>query len=183
MRIVLIGPPGAGKGTQADILHGELGVPHISTGALFRRHIDARTPLGRQASGYLGVGDLVPDQVTADMVHQRLAEPDAQRGFLLDGFPRTLPQARTLAELLRADGHELDAAVEFAVPDEVLTERLLSRGRADDTPETIRNRQEVYRTQTAPLLEFYADILLTVDATGAAADIAEKTLGMLEPRR
>ncbi|MFC1435239.1 adenylate kinase [Streptacidiphilus sp. N1-3] len=182
MRIILIGPPGAGKGTQAALLHSELGVPHISTGVLFRQHVDGQTPLGRQAGRYLDTGDLVPDRITTEMVAQRLAEPDARQGFLLDGFPRTLPQARALSELLAADDHRLDAAVEYTVPDEVLTERLLSRARTDDTPETIRNRQQVYRTQTAPLLRFYADILLTVDAAGPAADIAEKTLGLLRPR-
>jgi adenylate kinase len=179
MRILLIGPPGAGKGTQAALLQDRLGVPHISTGELFRAHADDHTPLGRQAAGYLDSGDLVPDRVTGDMVRLRLTEPDTRRGFLLDGFPRTLPQAHILSEILEADGHRLDAAVEFAVPDEILKQRLLNRGRADDTPETIDNRQEVYRRQTAPLLDFYADILLTVHATGSAAEIADETLALL----
>lgn len=183
MRLVLIGPPGAGKGTQAAILGTALGVPHISTGDLFREHVGGRTPLGRRAAEYLDAGALVPDDVTNAMVRERLAAPDTGRGFLLDGFPRTTAQAGVLAEVLAAEGQQLDAVVEFDVPEDVVVQRLLSRGRTDDTEHVIRHRQEVYRSQTAPLLGYYEDLLLTVPATGPVEDIAEQVLDALDAVR
>ncbi|GAA0929338.1 adenylate kinase [Streptomyces thermoalcalitolerans] len=182
MRLVLIGPPGAGKGTQAAILSRRLGIPHISTGDLFREHVTRRTPLGQEAQRYLDTGELVPDHVTGGMVRRRLAEPDARHGFLLDGFPRTVPQARELAGMLDSAGTALDAVVEFAVPEEVVVARLLKRGRPDDTEDVIRHRQQVYARQTAPLLDHYADILLTVQAVGPVDEITERVIGGL-PRR
>jgi adenylate kinase len=183
MRIVLIGPPGAGKGTQAAILGTALDVPHISTGDLFRDHVGGRTPLGLRASEYLDAGALVPDDVTNAMVRQRLAAPDTGKGFLLDGFPRTTAQATVLAEVLAADGQQLDAVVEFDVPQDVVIQRLLRRGRTDDTEQVVRQRQKVYRAQTAPLLGYYEDLLLTIRATGTVEDIAQQVLDALDSVR
>ncbi len=176
MRLLLVGPPGAGKGTQAAVLSEELGIPHISTGALFREHIDGGTPLGRQVKEYLDVGRLVPDEVTNEMVRERLAEPDAAEGFLLDGFPRNTAQAEVLAGMLREQDAELDAVVELDVPEDEVVERLLTRGRDDDTEDVIRHRQQIYRSETAPLLDFYSDRLVTVHAVGSVEEISERAL-------
>lgn len=176
MRIILIGPPGAGKGTQAVALSERLGVPHISTGDLFRDHVARRTPLGQDAQRYLDTGELVPDHVTGGMVRERLARPDARNGYLLDGFPRTVPQARELSTILSTTGTALDAVLELSAPEEVVVARLLSRGRPDDTEEVVRHRQRVYRDQTAPLLAHYSDILVTVPAVGPVAEITARAL-------
>ncbi|ASR34103.1 adenylate kinase [Prauserella marina] len=178
-RVVLVGPPGAGKGTQAAALSERLGVPHISTGELFRAHVGEQTPLGQEAKRYLDSGDLVPDSVTNEMVRERLAEPDAKRGFLLDGFPRNTKQAEVLGEMLSDADMSLDAAIELQVAEDVLVERLLSRGRSDDTEEVIRRRQQVYRSETAPLLEYYADILVTVDGVGDVDEVSTRVLDAL----
>ncbi|MEW2246296.1 MULTISPECIES: adenylate kinase [unclassified Streptomyces] len=175
MRLVLIGPPGAGKGTQAALLGRRLGVPHVSTGDLFRAHVGDGTPLGRDAQRYLDAGELVPDHITEGMVRHRLAEPDARRGFLLDGFPRTVRQAHALATMLAATGTSLDAVLEFTAPEDVVVDRLLGRGRADDTEEVVRNRLRVYRKQTVPLLAYYADIVLQIPATGTVEEVAAHT--------
>ncbi|WP_042377259.1 adenylate kinase [Streptacidiphilus melanogenes] len=180
MRLVFIGPPGAGKGTQAAMLSSALGVPHISTGDLFRRHRERRTPLGRDAERYLDAGELVPDSVTVDMVRMRLDEPDARHGFILDGFPRTVPQADGLTLLLDGSGVKLDAVVEFTAPEDVLVDRLLARGRQDDAEDVIRNRQRVYHRDTAPVLAYYADLLVSVDAVGGAEQIADEVLTRLQ---
>lgn len=159
--VLLMGPPGAGKGTHAGLLAGHLGVPVISTGDLFRRNIAEGTELGRTAQRYLDAGEYVPDEVTNDMVRDRLAAPDARPGFVLDGYPRTLDQAGVLDEILDAQGRSLDAVVVLQVPVEALVDRLLKRAeiehRSDDTEEVIRRRFEVYHEQTAPLIQFYAD--------------------------
>ena len=182
-RVVLVGPPGAGKGTQAAALSKQLNVPHISTGDLFRAHIAQETPLGLDVKRYLDEGKLVPDAVTNDMVRERLAEPDAADGFLLDGFPRNVGQADVLNEMLAAADTTLDAVVEFRVEEDVVVERLLARGRADDTEEVIRHRLDVYARQTAPLIGFYreADQLVAIDALGAVEDVTERAITALSP--
>ena len=179
MRLVLVGPPGAGKGTQAMRLAERLEVPHISTGDLFRANLSAMTPLGVEAKRYMDAGDLVPDSVTCGMVRARLGEPDARTGFILDGFPRTVPQAHALDAMLDDLGVALDAVVEFAVADEVVVGRLLGRGRSDDTEDVIRNRQKVYRDETAPLLDHYRAKLVSVDAVGSVDEVAQRLVGAL----
>jgi adenylate kinase len=174
-----VGPPGAGKGTQAAVLSKKLGVPHISTGDLFRAHIGQRTELGREVQRYIDAGDLVPDAVTNEMVRQRLQDEDARHGFLLDGFPRNVAQADVLAKILAGEGNSCNAVIEFRVPEEELVQRLLSRGRNDDTEDVIRYRQQVYRQETAPLLDYYRDIVRTVDAVGDVDDVTERVLTAL----
>lgn len=179
MRLVLVGPPGAGKGTQALVLSERLGVPHISTGELFRAHAERATDLGLAAKTYMDRGDLVPDEVTNEMVHRRLEEPDARAGFILDGFPRNAAQADVLKSYLAEQDAELDAVLEFQVPEEVVMERLLARGRNDDSADVIHNRFEVYRSETAPLLEYYADRLLQVDAVGTVDEVTARAIKAL----
>ncbi|MCC8244466.1 adenylate kinase [Saccharothrix luteola] len=179
MRLVLVGPPGAGKGTQAKTLSRELGVPHISTGDLFRAHISEQTDLGKEVQEYLDAGELVPDEVTNEMVRVRLSQPDAAGGFLLDGFPRNTAQAGVLGGMLAAEGQKLDAVLEFRIDEDVVVERLLARGRTDDKEDVIRHRQQVYRTETAPLLDYYADIVVSIDAVGEVDEISERALRAL----
>ena len=181
-RVVLVGPPGAGKGTQSAALRGRLGVPHISTGDLFRRHVGARTRLGHQARSYLESGLLVPDALTNELVRERLSEPDTAGGFLLDGFPRTVKQAELLAKLLAETGDVLDVVVELRVGEDVLMDRLLARGRADDTEDVIRKRQLVYRAETAPLLDHYGDLLVTVDGAGRVGEVTGRIVAALRAR-
>ncbi|MGH3873702.1 MAG: adenylate kinase [Pseudonocardiaceae bacterium] len=182
MRILIVGPPGAGKGTQAAVLSAELGVPHISTGELFRAHVDDETELGRQVKKYLDSGALVPDEITNEMVRERLIETDCRAGFLLDGFPRTVNQAQMLAELLRELDCELDTVLQFEVAEDVVVQRLLARGRDDDTEDVIRHRQRVYREDTAPLLAFYSELLVTVPAAGSVHDVTGRALDALRTR-
>lgn len=182
MRILIVGPPGAGKGTQAAVLGKELGIPHISTGDLFRSHVENDTELGKQVNEYLDSGKLVPDEVTNDMVRQRLTEDDTEDGFLLDGFPRNVSQARVLADMLRDMDAELDAVLQLDVPEEIVVQRLLARGRSDDNEDVIRHRQQVYRDETAPLLDFYADRLVTVPAVGSIEEVTARALDALRTR-
>jgi adenylate kinase len=182
VRILILGPPGAGKGTQAAVLSAELGVPHISTGELFRAHVDDESELGRQVKKYLDAGALVPDEVTNEMVLERLTEDDCRAGFLLDGFPRTVSQARMLADLLRDLDCELDTVLEFDASEDVVVQRLLARGRDDDTEDVIRYRQRVYREETAPLLDFYSDLLVTVPAAGSVHEVTGRALDALRTR-
>jgi adenylate kinase len=174
VRLVLVGPPGAGKGTQAVRLAERLDVPHISTGDLFRANLKDETDLGREAKRYMDAGDLVPDEVTVAMVRERLTHDDAAKGFILDGFPRTRSQAASLGELLAERGEDLDAVVEFQVPEDELVRRLMGRGRDDDTEDVIRRRQQVYRSETAPLLDHYSDRLVSIDAVGSVEEITDR---------
>ncbi|MEE6294357.1 adenylate kinase [Georgenia wangjunii] len=185
-RLVLLGPPGAGKGTQAARLSERLGVPAISTGDIFRSNVAGQTELGRRAQRYMDAGEYVPDEVTNDMVRARLAEPDASDGFLLDGYPRTQDQVRELDAMLSAHGHDLDAVVELTADTDAVVERLLKRaaeqGRADDTDVVIRRRLEVYREQTEPLAGAYEErgLLVRVDGMGEMDAVTERLLAALE---
>ena len=179
MRLVLLGPPGAGKGTQAAILTEKLGVPHISTGDLFRANIGEGTPLGKEAKEYIDAGKLVPTDVTARMVEDRLSQDDAAEGFLLDGFPRTVEQADLLAEMLERHGVKLDGVINYQVDEDTVVERMLGRGRADDNEETIRTRLQVYRNETTPLIDHYGDAVISIKAEGSVEEINEATLKAL----
>ena len=180
MRVVLLGPPGAGKGTQAQKLSEKLGVPQISTGDLFRDNISQGTKLGLEAKRYLDAGDLVPSDLTNALVADRISQPDAAHGFILDGYPRSVEQAEALRKLLEAQGTEIDAVLEFQVCEEELLKRLKERGRADDTEEVIHNRMQVYRDETEPLLEYYStNNLQAVDAVGTPDEVFARALRAL----
>jgi len=212
MRVVLVGPPGAGKGTQAEFIASHFGVPKISTGDIFRFNVREQTPLGKEAQTYMADGDLVPDELTIAMVRERLAEDDAADGFLLDGFPRTVPQADALRDLLVELDTPIDVALELVVDDDEVVRRLSGRRtcrrcnhiwhvdfdppkiegicdscggeldqREDDRPETVRRRLEVYATQTAPILDHYADLrmLVGIDATGPVESVTERAIDAL----
>jgi adenylate kinase len=190
VRLVLLGPPGAGKGTQAQIIAGELGVPAISTGDIFRANVSGQTELGLEAKVYMDAGDLVPDEITVAMVRDRLAQPDAEVGFLLDGFPRTIAQAEQLRGSLQQLGQHLDRVLELVVEEDELVRRLSGRRmlvdgewvqRDDDRPETVRRRLEVYREQTAPLSGFYDDegLLSRIDAIGTIEEVTARVMAAL----
>ena len=159
MNLLVLGPQGAGKGTQAKRISAEYGIPHISTGDMFRAARDAGTELGRQVAPILAAGELVPDELTVALIRERLGEPDAVEGFVLDGFPRNLAQAGALDEMLASIGKTLDAILFFDIPDSVGIDRALERarleGRDDDTPEVIRRRLEIYHSKTEPVVEHY----------------------------
>lgn len=189
-RVVLFGPPGVGKGTQGGRLAVALGVPAISTGDLFRAHVKNGTELGTRLSALIAAGDYVPDSITNTMLAERLAEPDAAVGFLLDGYPRTADQVAELDRLLALAGTSLDAVLLLAADDDVLEERLLKRaadqGRADDTPEVIRHRLALYHAETEPLVALYdaADLVLRVDGVGTPDEVHERlieVIGQKEP--
>jgi adenylate kinase len=179
VRVVLLGPPGAGKGTQAVKLAEKLEVPHLSTGDLFRENIGNGTELGLEAKRYLDAGDLVPSELTNELVDDRLSKPDTDNGFILDGYPRSVQQAKALDDMLERRGTRLDAVLEFRVSEQVLLERLKARGRADDTDEVILNRMKIYRDETAPLIEYYIDELKTVDAVGPVDEVFARALRAL----
>jgi adenylate kinase len=179
VRVVLLGPPGAGKGTQAEKLAEKLQIPHISTGELFRSNIQDGTKLGLEAKRYLDAGDLVPSELTNQLVDDRLNHSDAANGFILDGYPRSVEQAKALHDMLGRRGTDIDAVVEFRVSEDELLTRLKGRGRADDTEEIILNRMKVYNAETAPLLEYYSDELKTVDAVGELDEVFARALQAL----
>jgi len=164
-RLIFLGPPGAGKGTQAQLLAQQLGIPHIATGDILREAIAAGSELGQKAQAYVERGELVPDTLLADLIRERLNQPDAQQGWILDGFPRNVNQAQFLEQLLGELGQQYDRVLNLDVPDEVLVERLLARGRKDDTEATIQRRLDVYREQTAALIDYYRqrDSFCTID--------------------
>jgi adenylate kinase len=186
MRIILMGPPGAGKGTQAKVIAERLSVPAVSTGDIFRANVSAETELGLEAKRYMDAGDYVPDEVTNAMVRDRIAEDDAAQGFLLDGYPRTVAQVAELDAMLADAGQSLDAVVVLTVDKEEVVQRLLKRAqaedRSDDTEEVMRYRQDVYAEQTAPLIETYAErgLLVEVDGMGAVADVTARVFDALE---
>lgn len=187
-RLIIVGPPGAGKGTQAGRIAVNYGVPAISTGDIFRKNVAEGTPLGQQAKAIMDAGDYVPDSLTNELVKSRLAEPDAVHGFLLDGYPRTLGQVEYLDALLAEDGVALDAVIQLVADQDELVRRLLKRsneqGRADDNEETIRRRQEVYLEQTAPIVAAYAarGLVLEVDGLGDVAAVGDRIAAALDSR-
>ncbi len=214
MRLVLVGPPGAGKGTQAHFIASHLSIPRISTGDIFRYNVTNHTELGAQAKEFMDRGDLVPDEVTVAMVRDRLGEDDAKEGFLLDGFPRNVPQAETLKKMLAETDIKLTVVLELEVDEDEVVRRLSGRRtcrrcervwhvlydppsregicddcggdlfqRDDDMEEVIRHRIEVYKSQTEPLVAFYAEegILAVIDAAGPVEEITSRALGALEP--
>ena len=180
MRILFVGPPGAGKGTQAARVAERLGIPHVSTGDMFRDHVARGTELGMQVDSIMKAGEYVPDEITVEMLRERVAEPDAKDGFILDGFPRTVGQAEALDGLIGR--HGLDTVVVFEVEEDALVERLLARGRADDTEETIRTRFKVYQEQTAPLLDIYnaRGIIVSIDGIGEVEEVTDRILEALD---
>jgi adenylate kinase len=186
MRIIMMGPPGAGKGTQALTVADHFGIPAISTGDIFRANVSKGTELGRKAKEYMDAGEYVPDEVTNLMVRYRITEPDAEPGFLLDGYPRTLAQVEELDAMIKFTGHELDAVVVLTVDFEELVQRLLRRaeteGRADDTEDVIRRRQELYGEQTEPLIGVYRKRgkLIEVDGTGDVEEVTERIFKALQ---
>ncbi len=177
MKVVFLGPPGAGKGTQAVRIAEKYNVPHISTGDILRAAVKEGTELGKLAKEYMDKGELVPDDVIIGIIRERLSQSDVrERGFILDGFPRTLPQAEALDKMLAELNMPLDKVVYLNVDDEEIVKRLLARGRADDTEEVIRNRLEVYRKQTAPLIDYYSEkgILAEIYGVGEIDEITKK---------
>jgi adenylate kinase len=187
MRVVFLGPPGSGKGTQAQLASKRLGVPSFSTGHMLRAAVKAGTPLGRQSGEVMAKGELVPDETVLALIREAAASPEARSGFLLDGFPRTIPQAESLEKMLSERRQPLDAVVNLVVPDETLVARLTSRGegRADDKPETVRERLRVYREKTEPLVGFYqkGGLLVSVDGVGEVPEVAERIARVLTAAR
>jgi adenylate kinase len=216
MRIVLVGPPGAGKGTQAHVLAKTLSIPHISTGDLFRANISQGTPLGLEAKAYMDAGQLVPDEVTIGMAKDRMLQPDAGNGFLLDGFPRNLGQAKALDEILSEAGIALDGVLDLEVPEDEVVKRIAGRRlcrndgshvyhvdynpplvegvcdecggelyqRGDDTEATVRDRLDVYHTQTEPIIAYYEQqgLVATIPALGKVAEVTERAIEALKQK-
>ena len=170
MNLIFLGPPGSGKGTQAVRLAEEKGWVHLSTGDVLRTAVKAGTDLGRQADGYMTRGELVPDELIIDLIEEKVAAGELANGFILDGFPRTVPQARSLDEMFRKNQIKLDRAILLDVGDEEILKRIMGRaekeGRADDTPEVMRNRLEVYRRQTQPIEDLYREQSVLVSIPG-----------------
>jgi adenylate kinase len=187
-RLLIVGPPGAGKGTQATRIAERLGIPTISTGDIFRANIANQTELGKQVKAIVDAGDYVPDELTNALVTDRLTEADAGAGFLLDGYPRTTDQVRYLTELLAGQGHQLDAVIRLVADEDEIVRRLRQRaveqGRVDDSEEAIRHRQEVYQRETAPLLDMFREqgLLLEVDGLGAVDEVTQRIFAALAER-
>ncbi|MFE9255037.1 adenylate kinase [Streptomyces sp. NPDC006879] len=214
MRIVLVGPPGAGKGTQAAYLAKNLSIPHISTGDLFRANISQGTELGLRAKAFMDAGDLVPDEITIGMAQDRMEQPDAEGGFLLDGFPRNVSQAEALDEMLKTESMKLDAVLDLEVPEEEVVKRIAGRRicrndsahvfhvsytppktegvcdacggelyqRGDDAEGTVRNRLDVYHTQTEPIIDYYKaqGLVVTISALGEVKDVTQRAMDALK---
>lgn len=190
MRIIVLGPPGAGKGTQAVILSEHFNIPHISSGDLFRYHISHQTELGEVAKSFIDKGDLVPSSVTISMINARLSELDAANGFILDGYPRAKDQAIALQEFLalldevQYDVHQpdqgLDAVLSFVISDVEIIKRLEQRGRADDQGDVIKNRLHVYYEQTEPLIQFYGAAIKQIDAVGSTEEVSRRVLKLFD---
>lgn len=185
MRLILFGPPGAGKGTQADFIREKYEVEHISTGDVLREAMKNETEVGLYAKSFMDKGELVPDEVVTEIIRQKISAI-GERGFMLDGFPRTLEQARSLNGILTDAGIGIDAVISLEVPDEEVVQRITKRqkieGRRDDTEDVIRNRLRVYKDQTSPLKDFYEKIgvLRAVEGIGQISDIAERIDGVLK---
>ena len=186
MKLLIMGPPGVGKGTQADRIKDKLKILHLSTGDILRAKVKAKSAIGMDAKLYMDFGKLVPDHILIEIVKERISKDDCENGYLLDGFPRTLPQAEGLDEMMHSIGHDLECAISLTADEDELVERLIKRGkesgRSDDTPEVIRNRQKIYWEQTAPLLDFYRGkgILKEVDGSGEIPEITERILDVLK---
>jgi len=186
LRLIIMGPPGAGKGTQAKFIAEHFEIPAISTGDIFRANVSQGTPLGVEAKRYMDAGEYVPDEITNRMVRNRIDEPDAAHGFLLDGYPRTVAQVEELDGMIKFTGHELDAVLCLVVDKDEVVNRLLQRaqieGRADDTEDVIRRRQEIYLEQTAPLIEVYKQrsILVEVDGLGEVDEVTKRIFDALD---
>lgn len=187
LRALLLAPPGAGKGTQGDRVAEVYGVPHLATGDMLRQHVAEGTPVGLEAQRFMDRGELVPDRVVVDLVARHLSGPEPLPGFVLDGFPRTLPQAKTAYDWGRAHDRTFHAVISLAVPEDELVRRLLERGRrsgrTDDTEDTIRNRLAVYAQSTQPLLDFYRDrgVLLEIDGTGDVDAVTGRVRDRIDP--
>ena len=188
VRMLLVGPPGAGKGTQAVLLSNAFSIPAISTGDIFRANVRDETPLGVEAKGFMDRGEYVPDTLTNALVADRLAHADCEHGFILDGYPRTLDQVRALDEVLVAQGNQLDVVVELTVDPDVVIDRIRARateqGRTDDTEDVMRNRLELYARETAPLIQVYGGrkILISVDGIGPIDDVTGRIVEALDLR-
>lgn len=188
IRILLIGPPGAGKGTQAALLAQHFGIPAISTGDIFRENVRNETPLGLEAKAFMDRGEYVPDSLTNALVRDRLNQEDAVAGFLLDGYPRTIDQVEELDDILEETEKKLDVVVQLTADSEELLRRLSGRaqeqGRSDDTPEVIKHRLDVYEEQTAPLIDIYASrsLVAKVNGLGEIADVTNRIIEVLDAR-
>lgn len=188
MKLLLIGPPGAGKGTQASKLSEVFGIPAISTGDIFRENVKNQTPLGLEAKSYMDKGEYVPNELTNKLVRDRLKNPDCENGFLLDGYPRTADQVQELDSILKETDSKLDAVVQLTADSEEVVRRLAKRaieqGRSDDTEEVLRNRLSVYEEQTAPLISVYESrgLLVKVDGLGEIAEVTQRITSALNSK-